>query len=55
MYEVLATAQHGVCAMCAKPCSTGWRLAVDHAHQTGCARALPHPRGQVIAASLVLD
>lgn len=39
-YEAMLAAQGGVCAICAKECRSGRRLAVDHDHVTGVVRGL---------------
>jgi hypothetical protein len=39
-YDAMLKSQSGVCAICAKPCATGKRLAVDHNHKTGAVRGL---------------
>ena len=39
-YDVMFSAQNGVCAICEDTCATGYRLAVDHNHTTGKIRAL---------------
>lgn len=39
-YDRMLAAQRGVCAICAGPCTTGRRLAVDHCHRTGIVRGL---------------
>lgn len=39
-YESLLQKQGGVCAICKGQCPTGWRLAVDHSHETGKVRGL---------------
>jgi hypothetical protein len=39
-YDRLLEGQGGTCAICSKPCPTGRRLAVDHAHDTGKVRGL---------------
>lgn len=39
-YDTLFGAQSGVCAICGKPQANGWRLDVDHDHETGIVRGL---------------
>lgn len=39
-YEVMKSAQDGVCAICSRTCKTGRELAVDHCHATGRIRGL---------------
>lgn len=39
-YDRLFEAQRGVCAICARECASGKRLAVDHDHETGTVRGL---------------
>jgi len=39
-YEVMLSAQNGVCATCGNACATGKRLAVDHCHRSGKVRGL---------------
>ncbi len=39
-YETQLVDQQGLCALCDQPCSTGYRLAVDHDHATGIVRGL---------------
>lgn len=39
-YAAMLAEQGGVCAICGGECATGWRLAVDHCHQTGQIRGL---------------
>jgi len=43
-YQAILDAQHGVCALCGKPPTTGRALVVDHDHQTGEIRGLLHQR-----------
>lgn len=39
-YNLLLEKQGGVCAICAEPCTSGKRLAVDHNHKTNIIRGL---------------
>ncbi len=39
-YEIMLSAQGGVCAICRQPEKTGQRLAVDHDHETKAIRGL---------------
>lgn len=39
-YLDLLQEQNNRCAICEEECSTGWRLAVDHDHDTGEVRGL---------------
>jgi hypothetical protein len=39
-YDEMLAAQGGTCAICHGACPTGWRLAVDHDHETGQVRGL---------------
>lgn len=39
-YLALLASQKGLCAICKQPSKSKWRLAVDHNHKTGEARAL---------------
>lgn len=39
-YNTMLVAQSGACAICAKACPTGKRLAVDHDHLSGKVRGL---------------
>ena len=39
-YTRMLDDQHGVCAICSQPNVRGWRLSVDHNHETGEVRAL---------------
>lgn len=39
-WETVNTYQHGVCALCSRPCHTGKRLATDHSHLDGLFRGL---------------
>ena len=39
-YENMYRAQNGLCAICGKEDSTGYRLAMDHDHSTGAIRDL---------------
>lgn len=39
-YLFLLQRQNGVCAICAKTCTSGRKLAVDHCHTTGLVRGL---------------
>lgn len=39
-YDALAAKQKNACAICKQECVTGYRLAVDHDHETGRVRGL---------------
>lgn len=39
-YEEMLNLQNGVCAICGYECPTGYRLSVDHNHETGEVRGL---------------
>jgi len=39
-YNALVEKQHGACAICSLPCSSGRRLSVDHDHRSGKIRGL---------------
>lgn len=39
-YEAMSDEQGGVCAICKRECSSGFRLAVDHCHERGIVRGL---------------
>lgn len=39
-YEHMLAEQNGVCAICKRPNHAGFRLAVDHCHETGDVRGL---------------
>jgi len=39
-YDAMAAMQNNTCAICESECATGYRLAVDHEHETGRIRGL---------------
>jgi hypothetical protein len=39
-YDAMAAMQENACAICESECATGYRLAVDHEHETGRIRGL---------------
>jgi len=39
-YAILLKQQQGLCAICQRSCSSGYKLGVDHDHKTGEVRGL---------------